>query len=558
MVRRSWLPALLAPILLLAYGGGLGRGFTSEDFLILRRLGSGDFFARAAESFGGPWLGASFVPFYRPFSSLLLQSELLLFGVRPLPYLLLHLALHGGCALLLGAWLGRLLPAASRLEIFLVTLVFALYPLHPNSVLFVASFATLFATFFLLATLWLEAAGKRPLALAVAPLALFSYEQAVALPALVLLFDLAAQPGGWRRRLPLWPYFAMTAAYLALRGAVLGQVGGYAGFRARLLDPAALLAAFAEVLSRLFVPFFAVPAGAALTLALAAALALLAAVAIARRGEPGARLLLAALAAIPVVQAPFFFTGVVPGNGRYFHLASCLVAIVLWQALRLLPHRAAPVVAPALAVAVLAAGWGLRQVVEVYAEAARRCDSIRATLEAAPPGRIFVAGRPAFLDRWGVPVAQVFHWGLADALEPPFSARRDLEVYPLPELGDADLAPLLLRPELGRAVRLDAHDRLATLAAPALLPARLEATREEGAPRLRFRTPPGATARLIVLAQGGPSVLALPAGEGELTAEVPEATYSSMKLLYGTSIFVWVEARGPGGEMVAASDLFEL
>lgn len=558
MFRRPWLAALLAPILLLAYGGGLGRGFVSEDFLILRRLGSGPFLERAAESFLGPWLGASFVPFYRPFSSLLLQVELLAFGTHPLPYLLAHLAVHAGCALLLGAWLGRLLPAAAPHEIFLATLVFALYPLHPGSVLFVASFATLFATLFLLAALWLEAADRRGLALAVAPLALFSYEQAVALPFLALLFDLAAKPGdGFRRRLRLWPYFAMTGAYLLLRSAVLGQLGGYDGFRARLADPAALLTALAEVLSRLFVPVFAIPASAALTLSVTAALALLAAVAVVRRQEPGARVLLAALAAIPVVQAPFFFTGVVPGNGRYFYLASCLAAIVLWQGLRLLPHRAVAAVAPVLLVLALGSAWGLRQVATVYGEAARRCDAIRTSLEAAPPGRIFVAGHPAFLNRWGVPVAQVFHWGLADALEPPFTERGDLEVYPLPGLSDADLAPLLFRPELGRVFRLGEADRLQPLVAAAA-PAAIEARRDGLAPRLLVRAPPGATLRLVVLAQGGPSLLPLPPGEGEIAAEVPQATFTSMKLLYGTPIFVWVEVRGAGGELAGTSAVFEM
>lgn len=556
--RRLLPAALLAAILLFFYRGGLGRDFTSEDFLILRRLGSGEFWARAAEGFTGPWLGATFVPFFRPFSSLLLQTELWLFGPRPLPFLLLQLAVHGATSLLLAAFLGRLLPAAKKTEIFLAVLLFALYPLHPNTVLFVASFATLFATFFLFAALLLEATGRRPAALAAGALALLSYEQAVVFPALILLFDLAAKPGGLSRRWRLWPYFALAAIYLALRGAILGDLGGYAGFRARLFDPAALGASLAEVAGRLFVPHFGIAATPLLSLGVVAVLALAAGFAVARRAEPGPRLLLAALAAIPVVQAPFIFTGVVPGNGRYFYLASALVAIVAWQALRLLP-RAEKLTAPLLAGLALLAGAALAPVVAVYAEAADRCSAIRASLEALPPGRVFVAGRPLFLERWGVPVAQVFHWGLADAILPPFSPRRDLAVYPLPELSDAELAPLLLQPELGRAVRLAEGDRatLLTAAEGAAGAAPLEARLEAGT--IRFAAPPEANRlRLVVLTQGGPSVLDLEANVGELTARVPAATLDGMGRLYpGAPIFAWVAADLPNGGR-AATPVFEL
>lgn len=557
MLRRAWPAVLLAPILLLAYRGGLGRGFASEDFLILRRLGSGDFWTRAAENFAGPWLGASFVPFYRPFSSFLLQVELFFFGVNPLPYLLLHLAIHAGCVLLLAAWLGRLLPAAGRLEIYLAALLFGLYPLHPNTVLFVASFATLFATFLMLATFYLEAAGRRGLAFAAAALTLLCYEQAVVLPALLLLFDLATgAPHPIRARLGRWwPHFAMAFAFLLLRSATLGSLGGYAGFRERLLDPGALAFSFAELLTRLFVPFFALPAPRFLTWGVVAALAILAGVAIRRRTEPGARLLLAALAAIPVSQAPFFFSGVVPGNGRYFYLAAAFTAIVIWQALRLLPspHKLA---APVLGAVALLFFWGLGQVVAVYGEAAARVRSVRAALEAAPPGRLFVAGRPYFVYRWGVPVAQVFHWGLSDALMPPFTARRDLEIYPLPELSDPDLAPLLGRPDLGQVARLGEDDRLLPATPPRGAPAVLAAMAVAGRPALRLTLPPGATGRLVVLARGGPSLLPLRAAEGEMLAEIPPDTFEGMRRLYEGPLFAWVEARGSDGGLVAATAVF--
>lgn len=553
MWRRASLLWLFPPLLLLGYREGLGRSFTSEDFLILRRLGSGDFFERMAESFTGPWLGASFVPFYRPISSLLLQVEMGLFGKDPFPYLVCHLLVHLGCTLLLAAWLGRLLPSASRAEIALAALLFGLYPLHPNTVLFIASFATLFATFFLLAALYLEAADRRGWAMVVAPLALLSYEQAVALPFLILLFDWATRPAGLRQRLRLWPYFLMTAAYLWLRGSVLGRLGGYNDFGARLRDPWAAIEALVDVLQRLFVPIYAIPAGPALSLGVLAALTVFAGIALYRHREEGSRVLLAALLAIPLVQAPFFFTGVVPANGRYFYLAAIPAAIVLWQGLRLVTSRWSGAIVPAaLSVVAATSFWGLSEVTAVYREAADRADRIRQELETLPPGRVFVAGRPFFAEKWRVPVAQIFHWGLADALEPPFTDRQDLDVFPLPELSAEDLAPLLNRPDLGLFMQLGPDDRLRPIAAPRR-PDLIEAHHDGSTLELQ-NTGSGAL-RLVVLAQGGPTVLSLPAGE---LIEVPADLLESMRRLYDAPFFIWIDVRSEEGRTLGATQVFEL
>jgi hypothetical protein len=146
---------------------------------------------------------------------------------------------------------------------------------------------------------------------------------------------------------------------------------------------------------------------------------------------------------------------------------------------------------------------------------------------------------------------------LADALEPPFSRRDDLDVYPLPDLSDAELAPLLREAELGRVVRLDGNDKLSMVATPDLLPARLEASAENTLPAVRVEnTPPGSSLRLIVLAQGGPSILPLAATDRGFRAEIPPATFEGMKRLYGTPIYVWIEARDAAGTVKAASEVF--
>jgi multidrug efflux system membrane fusion protein len=339
------------------YAWALGRGFTSEDFLLLRVLGERPPWRDLAAAFTEPWLGITVVGFYRPLGTLALAAERALFGARPAGYLAVHVALHALNAVLV-LWLARRMlgggpaagsggaavrgparrstgtgssgrpveagqespgavarataalppdspvsPVAGRPSLLRVVpagspaalaaaLLVVLYPLHPNAVVWVASYATLFAA---AAVFGCVLAYRRAReqggwgwwfgALALFAAALGCYEAAVVLPVVLAATDLLAPAvvwGGSREQperatgaeaaspvAPGWlvvlPFFALAVVYLLLRRLVVGEVmGGYESFGARLLapEPGRVAADLALSVLRFHLPVYARPAGA--------------------------------------------------------------------------------------------------------------------------------------------------------------------------------------------------------------------------------------------------------------------------------------------------------
>jgi hypothetical protein len=212
--------------------------------------------------------------------------------------------------------------------------------------------------------------------LALFALALGSYEAAVVLPLVVVLYEILLGEGGIRRREAPgdragttgaagdtaggaagdvavdrprggwltgvtagaggWlPLFALAALYLLVRRAVFGVVvGGYEDLGRRLLEarPAALAGDLAASIYRLFAPLYARPPG---VLGPVALLALLAAAPVAwhlatrrRLGGGHLRLWLFGWGWTLAWLAPFAFRPAVPGNGRYGYLASIGAALI--------------------------------------------------------------------------------------------------------------------------------------------------------------------------------------------------------------------------------------
>ena len=143
--------------------------------------------------------------------------------------------------------------------------------------------------------------------------------------------------------------------------------------------------------------------------------------------------------------------------------------------------------------------------------------------------------------------------------EPPFTDRQDLDVFPLPELSVEDLAPLLNRPDLGHFLQLGPDDRLRPIPVPGR-PGLLEAQHDSGS-TVELEGPQNGALRLVVLAQGGPTVLALPPGEfgsGKRVVEVPADLLESMRRLYSAPLYIWIDSRDELGNTIAATPVFEL
>jgi hypothetical protein len=573
--------ALALAALVLAFDGRLlGRPFASEDFLLLRALLADPPWQGLREWWLGPWLGIEVVRFWRPVSTALLAVEAQLFGASPAGYELVHHLVHAGNATLVYALLARLAPAGRRLTAGLHAaplagaVLFALHPLHPNAVAWVASFATLFGIAFLLGALvafqaWREGGRRRSLALCLAlfALALASYEAAVVFPLLAAAWEhLTPRPVGDRRRGPAayLACLALAALYLLLRAWLFGGVlGGYAATAERLAGGGVtgLAADLPLALHRLVHPAFGSPTAAPALWALAAVL--LPVPLVARHGLLRRWLLgwLWAAAAL----APFAFTPFVPANGRYAYLAAAGLAVAA-SGLAALPGRV-PAVAGTAAVVALAVHWGVLLVPVVTAHqragalAARVADGLAALPGDAPA---FVSGHPLFVETaGGVPLAQVLRYGLADSVAPPFRASRRA-VYPLPR-GLAAASRGALARDLPAAAfpRWDGGRFVPTAPPPAPAPRlRAEVVGSGGGVPEAVVVRPGsgpapARYRLRLLTRGNPAEVTAASGDGPTRLAFPAAHARSMARLYPGPQHWWVEGLDAAGRVVATSAVRE-
>lgn len=607
--------AAAAVALVALYAPAVRRPFVSEDFLILGRLAELPFVEALHAHLTGPLLGITFVTFYRPVAGALLHLELLLWGASPTGFLVLHVLVHAANAVLAARLARRLWPETGAGgavgAAWAVAAVFALHPYHVNTVLFVASFATLFSATFLLGSLllFLHAplrARARPSAARLAGagalflLALGSYEQAAVLPVLLLMADLLAPRGtdperpperstaAVRRSFGRWGLhgvaFGLLALYLLVRRAALGQlVGGYRETASGLasIDPVERIPG---EIARMVWPA-AGPGTAGWLGWIAAAAAILVALAMARLSPGTLRPWLLGLGWAAVSLAPFGFPHVVPANGRYWYLASFGVGLAAAAAgaavgaaarragLRA-PGRGDPTAAAgwgaAVAAGLLAASYlpGVVRLVSTYERAGETAERIQERLvELHDRGHDEAfAEVPAFLVApGGRRLAQVFHWGLSDAVEPPFVPHGP-RTYRLPDRPAGTLRPLLEGTDGGPSGRAvvrwdDGRGELVPVATSAgARPRPVEIRREtrDGRPLLRFRALEGARHRLVLLTRINPVVLPAATGGEWSTAPLPwEVLRAAAELTPGPA-YGWLEAVERGGNVVGTSGLIRL
>jgi tetratricopeptide (TPR) repeat protein len=247
-VSRSAREALLVLLLAVAvYATALPNGFVYDDWdLILNNawLRSGPFLDVVRLGYWESSRGGSF--YYRPVVSLTYWIDHRLWGERPFGYHLTNLLLHGGASLLLLALARRWLP--SPRAALAAAAIFAVLPVHTQSVAWIAGRTDLLATFFFLAALLMaqRAVESRSASLHAASfgalaLALLSKEMAASYPAALALHasftGARGDPANGERRGFGWisrrwgPAIAgasaIVAAWLGLRLLIVGRAVGY-------------------------------------------------------------------------------------------------------------------------------------------------------------------------------------------------------------------------------------------------------------------------------------------------------------------------------------------
>ncbi len=178
--------------------------------------------------------------FYRPMANLTYAVDYWLWGLNPFGYHLTNILLHGLAATLVVVTVHALTTSARTGG--LAGVLFAIHPLSVDTVPAISRRQDILLAIFGLLTLWLfitsyhrDSASRRlRLGAAVAyALALFSKETAIVLGPLAFLWALFQQPSlrrsqAYRRAIQdVLPLVGVAVAYLVIRLAVLGGIGGY-------------------------------------------------------------------------------------------------------------------------------------------------------------------------------------------------------------------------------------------------------------------------------------------------------------------------------------------
>jgi len=217
--------AIIIVAAIVPYLGTLGAGFVFDDHILIVKnpalrspAGVPGFFAR------GTWpssIGRDTAT-YRPLVLLTFFAVHHVAGPQPSVFHAVNVALHALNAVLVLLLLRRL-GARDGVAALMGALVFAVHPVHVESVAWISGLTDVLMTTFVLVTLQFYAhpsRGAYAIALGSAALALLAKEPAVVIPVLVLAHDaLLLHRVRWARVLGL---VGVVAVYLAVRRTVLG------------------------------------------------------------------------------------------------------------------------------------------------------------------------------------------------------------------------------------------------------------------------------------------------------------------------------------------------
>lgn len=232
-----------------AYYGTLSCGFLLDDF---HHLGYSYAFTHGDPSgllktFTGSLSGQTDgLTSFRPGIALTFCLDMLLYGLNPVGYHATNLLMFTGCVFLCGVMSYQLTGDTTRWQrsfsALAAMLLFAVYPIHAESVSWIIGRVDVHCTFFYLAALALYIHFRTSASRASLGLSFFSFlaalickEMAVTLPVVIALAEvLLAGPLGWKqlsnkqRLVLVGSYFVALAAFGVVRTLLLGTlIGGY-------------------------------------------------------------------------------------------------------------------------------------------------------------------------------------------------------------------------------------------------------------------------------------------------------------------------------------------
>lgn len=221
---------LLVALVTAGYARVAGLTFLSDDWAVIRLVTLPDGvtnWPRVLADFYSPLFESS--PKYRPFYSLSFGIDYALFGTNPLPYHLVNLTLHAIVSFFVYLLALELVTGERRRGIAVTAgALFALYPIHPESVTWIAGRVDLIcAVFYLPAVIlflrWLRTNRGLHLALSLAcfALALLSKEMAIVLPGLLFLLALYRSQSLAKTATGVAPFALVLGVYLAGRAYLL-------------------------------------------------------------------------------------------------------------------------------------------------------------------------------------------------------------------------------------------------------------------------------------------------------------------------------------------------
>ena len=218
----GWLALALVAVTLVTYAGIWSLGFVNFDDP--QYISNNPHVATGLSAANVVWAFTSaYAANWHPATWASHMIDVTLFGVAPGPMHLVSLAIHVANVLLLFAFLLRTTGAAARSAI--VAALFAVHPLHVESVSWISERKDVLSAFFGLCTLLAYVAYvRRPtrarglVVLALFALALMAKPMLVTLPVVLLLIDYwpLNRPLSWALVREKVPLFALTAASIAV------------------------------------------------------------------------------------------------------------------------------------------------------------------------------------------------------------------------------------------------------------------------------------------------------------------------------------------------------